>query len=79
MPAMEGDIIYQEQRRKLLTSHSQVKGKVAKYGFIQTNANHVHILTDLTLIFLVLTVFMITNTPYMVDEFIRMDKSWFVL
>ena len=21
---------------------------------------------------------MITNTPYMVDEFIRMDKSWFV-
>ena len=30
------------------------------------------------LIFLVLTVFMITNTPYMVDEFIRMDKSWFV-
>ena len=29
-------------------------------------------------IFSVVTVFMITNIPYMVDEFIRMDKSWFV-
>ena len=29
-------------------------------------------------IFSVVTVFMITNIPYMVDEFIRMDKSWSV-